>query len=64
VKTAKNMRDFEQAESLFTNIGKSTDSSDLPTTIKKDNKKFVVARGESKKASNRQSEVVPEELAE
>ena len=64
VKTAKHMRDFEQAESLFTNIGKSTDSSDLPNTVKKDTKKFVVARGESKKVSNRNSDVVPEELPE
>lgn len=56
VKTARNMRDFEQAESLFTNIGKSTDSSDISTTTKK----FVVARGDSKKVSN----IVPEESSQ
>ena len=64
VKTAKNMRDFEQAESLFTNIGKSTDSSDLNSTVKNDTKKFIVARGESKKASNRPSEIVIEESSQ
>lgn len=58
------MRDFEQAESLFTNIGKSTDSSDQNSTAKPEAKKFVVARGESKKVSNRQSEVIPEESSQ